>query len=55
MDNYTFKGKKVDMRPHYLDDDTWELVKHGTRDILFIGTKQQIMEKYDEINNNSNS
>lgn len=27
-----FKGRKVDMRPHYLDEDSWELVKHGTRE-----------------------
>lgn len=45
-----FKGRKVDMRPHYLDEDSWELVKHGTREILMVGTREQIMGEYDRIN-----
>lgn len=45
-----FKGKNVDIRPHDLKDDTYMLCRTGTREPLQIGTYEQILEKYDEMN-----
>jgi hypothetical protein len=45
-----FKGKNVDMRPHDLKDGTYMLCRTGTREPLQIGTYEQILEKYDEMN-----
>lgn len=48
--NHTFRGSVVDMRPHDLEDNTWSLLHHGTRDIILVGTLEQIQQKYDELN-----
>lgn len=45
-----FKGKNVDIRPHDLKDGTYMLCRTGTREPLQIGTYEQILEKYDEMN-----
>lgn len=45
-----FKGKNVDMRPHDLKDGTYMICRTGTREPLQIGTYEQILEKYDEMN-----
>lgn len=45
-----FKGKNADMRPHDLKDGTYMLCRTGTREPLQIGTYEQILEKYDEMN-----
>lgn len=50
MSNFIFRGPIVDMKPHYLDDDTWQLVWHETNNIIFVGTKFNILKKYDEMN-----
>jgi hypothetical protein len=45
-----FKGKNVDIRPHDLKDGTYMLCKTGTKEPLQIGTYEQILQKYDELN-----
>lgn len=45
-----FHGKNVDIRPHDLKDGTYMLCKAGTQEALLIGTYEQILQKYDEMN-----
>lgn len=45
-----FKGKNVDIRPHDLKNGTYMICRTGTREPLQIGTYEQILEKYDEMN-----
>lgn len=49
-DFQVFRGKNVDMRPHDLKDGTYMLFKTGTREALLIGTYEQVLQKYDEMN-----
>lgn len=45
---HVFKGRYVDMRPHDLSDDTWMLCRAGTRIPLVIGSREQILDEYDQ-------
>ena len=43
-----FRGPIVSMQKSW--DDDWMLVDTNTRDILFQGSKNAIMEQYDKLN-----
>ena len=43
------RGKYVDMRLNYADSDEWSLCRPGDRKPLVIGTREQIMTEYDNI------
>ncbi|MGJ0845024.1 hypothetical protein [Clostridium tertium] len=45
-----FRGKNVDIRPHYIDEGTYQLCKAGTRNVLCIGTLEQVLQEYDKMN-----
>jgi hypothetical protein len=42
------RGVYVDCMRQHWEEDTWELCRAGTRDVLVIGTKEQIMQEYDQ-------
>ena len=44
------RGKNVDIRPHYIDEGTYQLCKAGTRNVLCIGTLEQVLREYDKMN-----
>lgn len=49
------RGVNVDMRRHWYDEshDEWQLETHD-RNVLLIGTREQIMSEYDRLNSVKN-
>ena len=43
-----FRGLKVSMRKHW-EDDLW-ILEDNDGNILLVGSREQILSKYDEIN-----
>ena len=43
------RGALYNARRHW-DGESWELEKADTREVVLIGSKEQILEKYDEMN-----
>lgn len=43
------KGKYVDMRLIYADSDEWAICEAGSRKPLVMGSREQMLDEYDEI------
>lgn len=43
------RGKYVDMRLIYADSDEWAICEAGSHKPLVIGSREQILDEYDEI------
>lgn len=43
-----FRGRYVDMRLVDAEADTWALCRSGETQLLVIGTREQILDEYDE-------
>lgn len=43
------RGKYVDMRLIYADSDEWAICEAGSRKPLVIGSREQILDEYDDI------
>lgn len=47
--NRIFKGAVVSIREHDIENDTFMLIENDTKKAICIGTREQILKKYDEM------
>ena len=48
VESLRLRGRYVDMQLHDDLDDSWMLMRAGTKEVLVIGSRTQIMNEYDE-------